>query len=91
MDNHTFCRLLLAQVMPWVNKVTTPAQRKACWAHRYDYGHGDHCEWHGPDKYYWHGTACCKWGARYEGWMAWLRDKQPATWAEMEKEGVEHG
>ena len=37
--------------------------------------HRDHWEFHGPDKFYWHGSAGNGWDARYKGWMAWLRSK----------------
>jgi hypothetical protein len=90
MADHTLCRLLLAQVMPWVNKVTTPAVRKACWAYIFD-GFNRQVEWHGPDGFYWHGSGCCKYLARYYGWMAWLEAKHPALYAEMDKEGEDNG
>lgn len=35
----------------------------------------DHWEFHGPDKYYWHGRAGNAFEARYKGWMAWLETK----------------
>lgn len=82
---HTFCRLMLAQVMPWANKVTTPAVRKATWAWKFS---RDHHEWHGPDGYYWHGSSCCKYMARYHGWCAWLEQHHPETYAAMEKEAT---
>ena len=40
----------------------------------YDLGHG-HWEFHGPDKFYWHGSADNAWDCRYKGWMAWLKFK----------------
>jgi hypothetical protein len=35
----------------------------------------DHWEFHGPENYYWHGSAGNAFDARYKGWMAWLRSK----------------
>ena len=87
MDNHGFCRLMLAQVMPWVNKVTTPAVRKTTWAWHFN---RDHHEWHGPKdpetgrQFYWHGSCCCKYMARYEGWSRWLEQYHPETYKAME-------
>lgn len=87
MADHTFCRLMLAQVIPWVNKVTTPAVRKTTWA--WEFSRYKHYEWHGPDSFYWQGGACCKYMARYEGWSAWLRVKHPDTYKAMEDEAAE--
>ena len=85
MADHTFCRMMLAQVIPWVNKVTTPEVRKGTWAWRFT---RDHHEWHGPDKFYWHGSACCKYMARYEGWSRWLEEWHPDTYKAMEDEAA---
>lgn len=72
MDNHEFCRLLL--------KVTrrdlTPKQREAIkgsWSYMLSDGHG---EWHGPDDFYWHGSADCAYDARAKGISAWLDSEQ---------------
>lgn len=46
--------------------------RRDAWV--YDLGR-NHWEFHGPDKFYWHGNAGNAWDARYKGWMAWLRHK----------------
>jgi hypothetical protein len=32
-------------------------------------------EFHGPDKFYWHGRAVNAYDARYHGWVAWLKHK----------------
>ena len=32
----------------------------------------DHWEFHGPDKFYWHGSAGNAYEARYKGWSAWI-------------------
>jgi hypothetical protein len=46
--------------------------RKDAWV--YDHGR-NHWEFHGPDKFYWHGSAGTAYEARYKGWMAWLESK----------------
>ncbi len=38
------------------------------WVHRFL----DGWEFHGPDKFYWHGRAGNAYEARYKGWMMWL-------------------
>ena len=35
--------------------------------------HKDHWEFHGPDGFYWHGSADNAYEARAKGWSAWLR------------------
>ena len=35
--------------------------------------HRDHWEFHGPDGFYWHGSADNAYDARAHGWSAWLR------------------
>jgi hypothetical protein len=35
----------------------------------------DHWEFHGPDEFYWHGSATNAYEARYKGWMSWLERK----------------
>jgi hypothetical protein len=35
----------------------------------------DHWEFHGPDKFYWHGSAHDAYEARYKGWNAWMESK----------------
>lgn len=64
-----FCRSLLGLVMPEVRKHTTAEQRKTAWT--YSYGR-DHWEFHGPDGFYWHGSAGNAYDARYHGWSTWL-------------------
>lgn len=39
--------------------------------------HRDHWEFHGPDKFYWHGRAHNAYDARYKGWSAWLNANAP--------------
>ena len=72
--NQAFCRSLLSMIMPEVKKVTTAAERKAVWVYRYP---RDHWEFHGPNDFYWYGSAGNAWDARYHGWSAWLRKHHP--------------
>lgn len=37
----------------------------------------DHWEFHGPDGFYWHGSAGNAYEARYKGWSAWLDKTYP--------------
>ena len=37
--------------------------------------HRDSWEFHGPDKFYWHGRAGNAHDARTKGWTAWLKTK----------------
>jgi hypothetical protein len=68
-----FCRNLLGALR------AEPAFRasgkrlmKDAWV--YDFGR-DHWEFHGPDDFYWHGSASNAYDARYKGWSAWLESK----------------
>lgn len=73
-DEHEFCRVLLREVMKDVLPLTTPAERKAAWAYRYDALNS--VEFHGPGEFYWSGEGCCKWYARSQGWTAWMEAVQ---------------
>lgn len=75
MTTHTFCRVLLCSVMLDVRPLTTVEERKAAWAYLY-LEMGDTAEFHGPNEFYWHGDACCKWAARVSGWEAWLAQEE---------------
>jgi hypothetical protein len=35
----------------------------------------DHWEFHGPQKFWWHGGAANAYDARAKGWTAWLQSK----------------
>lgn len=74
---HDFCRTLLKVTMDDVRAETTVEQRRDAWA----YGPfiGDTYEWHGPGNHYWHGSACCKWYARAQGWQSWLDGKNTSV------------
>lgn len=69
--NVIFSRKLLTAVMVDIKKLTSVVERKEAWV--YDFG-GDHWEFHGPDRYYWHGAADNAYDAKAKGWSAWLRD-----------------
>lgn len=69
-DDVAFSRALLAQIMPEVLTNTTLKQRKQVWVHCLE--RGKLFEFHGPDKFYWHGRANDMYEARYKGWDAWL-------------------
>lgn len=47
---------------------------KDAWTYHF---HGEHWEFHGPDEFYWHGSAGDAYEARYKGWMAWLEKFHP--------------
>jgi len=66
--NLAFSRTLLRVVMDDIKTITTAKERKAAWV--YNFGN-DHWEFHGPDGYYWHGSADNAYDARAKGWQAW--------------------
>lgn len=68
-----FCRSLLSMAhesvklhYPEINLV------KDAWVYHFI---RDHWEFHGPDKFYWDGSASNAYEARYKGWTAWLKSK----------------
>lgn len=67
--NVTFCRSMLALVMADVKPLTTPAERKDAWVYRCM---RNHWEFHGPDSFYWHGSADNAYDARQKGWSRWF-------------------
>lgn len=71
--NLQFSLQLYKQVVPIIKK-HFPKTRTMQDAWTYDLGRG-HWEFHGPDKFYWHGSADNAYDCRYKGWMAWLRYK----------------
>lgn len=72
--NAAFCRTLLHVVMQDVKKVTTAAERKAAWVYRTD---RRSWEFHGPNQFYWWGTAYNAHEARQKGWSAWMEKYHP--------------
>jgi hypothetical protein len=68
-----FCRALLAQAHNEVKAEFPDVNlREDVWVWK---ASRDHWEFHGPDDFYWHGTASNTFEARYKGWMAWLKSK----------------
>jgi hypothetical protein len=63
-----FCRALLAQVQPDVYAAGKRPFKDAWVWHAWR----DLWEFHGPDDYYWYGSASNAYEARYKGWTAWL-------------------
>jgi hypothetical protein len=71
--NLAFCRTLLALTMATVKQHTTAEERKEAWV--YHFSGGDSWEFHGPNKFYWYGSADNAYDARSQGWSAYLRMK----------------
>ena len=68
-----FCRELLRGVTARVKQHFPDIHTvKAAWV--YNFGR-NHWEFHGPDKFYWHGGAANAYDARAKGWSAWLASK----------------
>ena len=69
--NISFSRALLAQIVPVVrDEGYRPLKDAWVWC-----AGRDHWEFHGPDDYYWHGSADNAYEARYKGWIAFLASK----------------
>jgi hypothetical protein len=68
-----FCLALLKEAHKLVKKHFPKVNlRKDAWTYHF---HKDNWEFHGPEKFYWHGSAANGWDARYKGWMAYLKHK----------------
>jgi hypothetical protein len=68
-----FTRSLLAEAHKLVKQHFPAVNLKSdAWTYHF---HGDHWEFHGPDKFHWHGSASNAHEARYHGWMAYLKFK----------------
>ena len=70
--NVTFTRMLLSQAHELVKLHFPKTNLRSAWVYHYN---RDHWEFHGPDEFYWHGSAGTAYEARYKGWMAWLAKK----------------
>jgi hypothetical protein len=66
--NLAFTKLLLKGTMEVIKPLTTVAERKAAWVYHFE---RDSWEFHGPDGFYWHGSADNAYHARQQGWEAW--------------------
>lgn len=81
--NIRFCQLLLKTVHKAVktklaqlavDHVRLDLLRVNLWKAAWVWRDGRDCwEFHGPDKFYWHGRADNAYEARAKGWQAWLR------------------
>ena len=72
MNDHGFCRLLLADVMPEVRAAFRPEEIASAWA----WGSGRSFEFHGPHgEYITCSRADCLWSARSEGWSQVLKSQ----------------
>jgi hypothetical protein len=69
--NIDFCRTLLAQIKPDLKRAKRKMFKDA-WVYHF---RRDHWEFHGPDNFYWNGSAGNAYEARYKGWMAWLEQQ----------------
>jgi hypothetical protein len=72
--NIDFCRTFLALVMTDVKQVTTTQERKDAWVYKCM---KNHWEFHGPNEFYWHGSADNAYDARAKGWSAFLAKHHP--------------
>lgn len=82
--NVTFCRTLLSRAHELVKKADSSINvRKDAWVYHFS---RDHWEFHGPNKFYWHGSADNAYDARYRGWMSWLEKNHPDVVNEDDKE-----
>ncbi len=70
--NLVFCRNLLKSAIAEVRIHFPAVQTKFAWV--WHIGR-NHWEFHGPEAFYWHGSADNAYDARYKGWMAWLKHK----------------
>ena len=69
--NISFSRTLLSQVIPVVRDAGYRPMKDAwVWC-----AGRDHWEFHGPDEFYWHGSADKAYVARHKGWIAFLASK----------------
>ena len=64
--------MALALTMKDVRKHTDAQQRKNAWAHK-DSASRNSWEFHGPDGFYWYGSAANANDAKMSGWECWLR------------------
>jgi hypothetical protein len=81
--NVELSRILLGKVAPYVRKSGHLAYKDGS---TYHYAGSSSWEFHGPDKFYWHGDADNVYDARYKGWSAYLEKQQPEIFDAMEKD-----
>jgi hypothetical protein len=69
--NTDFCRAYLKNMMEEVRKHISSKDIKAAWV--WKDSNGRCWEFHGPDGFYWYGSASNAYEARANGWSAYLR------------------
>jgi hypothetical protein len=74
MNEHSFCRILLKDVMVEVRKKFSSEDIKSAWAWDVSGGRRRQFEFHGPNGHYDHDVrgADCKWSAAAGGWQRLL-------------------
>ena len=72
ITEHTFCRLLLKEVMKYVRKYVSKEDIKRAYPWKPSSFNGTF-EFHGPDAFYWSGQSCCLWHAKVQGWTSYLK------------------
>lgn len=77
-----FTRHMLSLIAPFVREAGYRTMKDG-WVYHF---HGDHWEFHGPQEFYWHGSAGTAYDARYQGWSAWLEKNRPDIYSNLEKE-----
>jgi len=71
ITEHTYCRLLLKEMMKEVKKHVSKEEIKEAYAWKTSAFIAP--GFHGPNGFYWHGQACCLWYAKVQGWTAYLK------------------
>ncbi len=81
----TFARLLLVEIHKDVRRIPDWSGNvwKAAWT--YCYGR-DQWEFHGPNKFYYSTKATNGYDARCQGWTAYIRERYPDLYAQLEDE-----
>jgi hypothetical protein len=79
MSEHSYCRILLKEVMVEVRKRFSAEEIRSAWAWDVSGGRKQQFEFHGPNGHYDHDVrvADCKWSAAAGGWQS-LLDKTDA-------------
>jgi hypothetical protein len=74
MDQHSFCRALLAEIMPEVRAKFTREEIRSAWVYNTGYRGRPCYEFHGPNDHFDHNlrTADCAFSAKAEGWSRLL-------------------
>ena len=78
VEEHSFCRAYLKEVMTEVRKHVNQAIIKNAWGYKYEGErniefHINKCE-ELPNGYFWCGSGCCVWQAKANGWSHFLKE-----------------